>query len=425
MGKYTIHSEDVDTIIESLLKEFVEEIIQYFPDIKCILLTGGFGRGEGTVLIDKEENIRPLKDFDFLLIFEKRVPSKKIFSLQNNLRRRLSPYSTDKYPYKEFSIDLNATTIQNLNIFPDITVFDAKYASHLLYGMDVRDKIKIRNVPLRSGARILFQKGISLIGQLSPQGIHEELSNDEKEMFYYECIKVFIEIGTALSIISGTYEPSYKKRADNLRQNYKNLFPDLFSIYPELGEFIYECTQFKLNPNTSSINIPPLKLWLLARDYLLVVQSYYLKIFLNNKDINFTNESSQLKKLLGHLYYRDILSTIAYREIKLNRPLIITILNKIFQFKGNYDYYRNIKKSPFLKYRITLLDWCCPTLNFFYSTLLLLSFIDDKFEIDNSINEKISQLIRIRICDTKNMKNNWEYIRNLYLEAHHNLPYTY
>ena len=158
MGKFTIHNnllieKEIGTRINTIVDTLNEEI----PNITSIILTGGFGRGEGSVKITGE-HIVPLRDFDFVLIFKKTIPWNCIRNAKDILDNELNSKSDYKYNQK-FSIDISATTLDRINLFPDISTYDLK-VGQIVYGDDIRLKIKWteKDIPLRSGARLLFQK---------------------------------------------------------------------------------------------------------------------------------------------------------------------------------------------------------------------------------------------------------------------------
>jgi hypothetical protein len=430
MGKYTIHGGEIDKIIEKQLQTIVSEIISNLPGIASILLIGGFGRGEGSI---KRVNnlIYPLKDFDFLLIFDKKVPFELVKIVQIALRQKLSNQnSLDPYPYRSFTVDLDATTLENLNLLPDIMVYEAKVASQVLYGEDIRHKIMIskEDIPLRSGARILFQKGISLIGQFSTKYLYEQIPEGKIEMFVYECAKVFVELGTSLSILGGLYEPSYARRASLLSKWYKKLFPDLYEKIPDLGQKIAYYTEFKLNPDIIKIREDPISLWFTAREYLIETLKYYMAKYLNVDQLDdYHKFCYQLREYLKREYYRPLIAHNLYIKLKIPPTnAILSLLNLTFQLYGNFCYIRNVTRDN--KYRVSLqtIDFCCPTLNFFYATLLMLRSINENGSIDvknlNTVNKVLKLKPKHSFCSSN---STWENTRQLYLDSLSYLPYIY
>lgn len=428
-GKYTIHGSKIDEIIHQKLKIIVNEMVRDLPEVISILLTGGFGRGEGSIKII-DGNVVPLKDFDFLLFFERDIPSNRISKLGKRLRDKIATHdSCDLYPYNSFTLDLNATTLDRCNMLPDITTYEAKVASQVLYGKDIRDQIDIKyeNIPLRTGARILFQKGISLIGQFSPDYLlNSELPEDKKEMFIYEVTKVFVELGTSLSILTGVYEPSYKKRGEIFSERYEELLPELFQILPNLGEKIHYYTEFKLKPDFNVID-DPITLWFTARKYLLEVLKYYMTNYLEIGDFkDYNSFCYQVRHQLRHEYYKPLISNVIDSKLNVKLPIkFLSIFNNLFQIYGNLNYIRNINKNINYSSTDININFYCPTLDFFYATLLLLNSIDDKGNINMKNLNYVNKALNLKPKNDKHPNNAWDNTRETYLESLHLLPYMY
>ena len=70
MGSYTVRDEPtIDTAVRSQLDRVVERFVAAGgPKVRAILITGGFGRGEGSVVVDPETGPRPLNDYDMVVI---------------------------------------------------------------------------------------------------------------------------------------------------------------------------------------------------------------------------------------------------------------------------------------------------------------------------------------------------------------------
>ncbi|SVB90683.1 uncharacterized protein METZ01_LOCUS243537, partial [marine metagenome] len=66
--KFTIHdNQDIYHRISSDLDLITQIILNEFTNIESIVLAGGFGRGEGSVLI-VDNDIQPINDYDIYII---------------------------------------------------------------------------------------------------------------------------------------------------------------------------------------------------------------------------------------------------------------------------------------------------------------------------------------------------------------------
>jgi hypothetical protein len=418
--KYTAQGKKTDIFIEQLLKPVVAEIVQYVPEVVSVLLVGSFGKGEGSVIEDDYGNFAPLKDFDFLLIFNHKIPHDRIRNLTQNLRKNLAIKGSDGFAYTSFTVDINATTIRRINSFPDITTYEAK-SSHLLYGKENREKITINreDIPLRSGARILFQKAISLIGQLPTTNyIYERrVPDDKKNMFIYACLKVFVELGTALTILGEIYAPSVRERSVSLKKNYKTLFPELYEKFPDLAEKIYQYTKLKLVPDFKKFN-DPISLWFSARKYHKEVLKYYMQKYLNVESSDWFDFCLRTRYRLKQEFYTPIV--YHYFQAKLGvRPgkRLCSLLNSAFQLYDNFQYEKNkigYGQNLFKKRFSTR----SPCIEFFIATLFILHSIKEDGQVDLNFLETARVMLGTSSKLSLNFTgNSWETTRSVYLNA--------
>jgi len=100
MGKYSVLTDPAaDAVVEAELDIVIAEIVRYFGEHLCaILLTGGFGRGEGSI-VETSEGYRPINDYDMILVVHnrKKLPSQLLeampeFTEQLDCPQRANPY---------------------------------------------------------------------------------------------------------------------------------------------------------------------------------------------------------------------------------------------------------------------------------------------------------------------------------------------
>jgi hypothetical protein len=433
MGKYTVHGPDVDAIIEPLVKKIVDRAAGELPGVESILLIGGFGRGEGSVRLDGG-TVRPIKDFDFDIIFKDTVPEGRVMQLRDVLRRELvqDRETSDPYPYHSFTVDFNATTIARMNLAPDINSYEAKVASHLVYGKDRRAEIKIekKDVPLRSGARILFQKGISLIGQMSMRHLRNDtVAEGLREMFVYDVAKVYVEIGTALCILGGFYEPSYRQRSELLKLNYASRFPDLSKKLPDLAKKVEYYTKFKLSPDFSIIR-DPVSLWFEARDYLLETHRYFAYEYLGVRETDWSLFCRRVRDRLRQEHHMPLIRHNFRERWGINPgKLALVVANGAYQLLDSVIYAKNAASSE--NYRVVLPDslfawFTCPYIDFFCSTLLILHSLHNDGSFSEQELRQARKSLRLRPSREPTAGTDaWEETRLMYFECFRLLPHMF
>ena len=152
-----INDDRIDAHINKDLEIIVEEILKEIEYVDCILLGGGFGRGEGSVIIT-ESKIQPVNDYDIYVITEHR-PN---FNTINSIRSKLISL------IKIRQIDIDFKTMVGSQTVPYIYedyVDNKKVASGImkLYRMKPEKRAKLsRRVLKYVSEEFAYQKTIDL-----------------------------------------------------------------------------------------------------------------------------------------------------------------------------------------------------------------------------------------------------------------------
>ena len=290
MGKFTLHSnKSIDYSIEAKILKICQYLKKNLQNSQLIsiYLIGGFGRGEGSLLILNDNDFRLLKDFDFLLVFNDKVPNPNLIRIVKKeiLNRYLEIMTEDVFFLHNFTIDINVTTIQNLSLYfhSSVASYEFKYSSKLIYGVDIRNKMKIIKkdfFPISSSFHFLFQKLIGLIGHLNTDKlIFNNWDINSNLNFVMELYKTYIEIGTCLSILVKCYEPSFYARAENLIMNKDKLqlLFEIQKIIPDLFEKIQFSTYQKLKPNQKKFPEDLKSFFIEVKEDLILVIEFLIK----------------------------------------------------------------------------------------------------------------------------------------------------
>jgi len=267
---YTVHRyPDIDEVVERHMKIIVDEITKTLEDVDSIVLSGGFGRGEGSVKRQSDGTIIPMNDYDLFVFTDDSIPFGVFQRLTKRLRERVG-----------VDVDLKFIPVAKVkNLIPDLWAFELKTASNVVWGKDFRAKIDMtkEDIPLSVGLNALFIRNIGLVNPecFEPQFLTKGFFGWKRTLMEYEASKTFLEICTALCLLGGFYAPSYLQRAHLLRQNYSKAFSELSDTLPSLAEDIEFYTQYKLMAlETGRLDIT--KLWLKARDELRIVMSFFI-----------------------------------------------------------------------------------------------------------------------------------------------------
>lgn len=323
-----------------------EEILSEFEPI-TILLSGSFGRGEGTVIMEGGR-VRPLKDYDILVVVKHKFPPERISQIEARILYRIGESRTKSdFRFAGFTVSIDQTTIRRLRLFPDIATYEIKAGSHLIYGQDVRRKISLgpRDIPLSNGLRFLFKKVLGLIFQLEPDIFQNEpVDADRIRYLIYECMKAWVEIGTATSLIGGVYAPSYSQRLDALEATPPPILQECEALRPGLKSRVIAATKEKLRPTGNLYSGRDLSLlWMTARDDLIVTIEKYLESYVGASPGSWLNRYEAYYKLLARYYYSDLARGIIKGAIGFSPSVLTWILSRGYQRHYAWDYARNLK----------------------------------------------------------------------------------
>ena len=160
--------------------------------ISCILLGGGFGRGEGTVTIYPE--IRPMNDYDIFAFCNERVPSKTGKELENDLIEILSVPLVDVLLYNKKRFKLTQFT------------YDVRFGSILLWGMfpEALQKIRKRDIPTLQDALVLFMNRLATLLE----------SICRPKIRYSQTAKIILSCVDIRNILRRRYAVEYKEKVN-------------------------------------------------------------------------------------------------------------------------------------------------------------------------------------------------------------------
>lgn len=414
--KYTLAGGKIDAEIQKYVDMAVQEILKKVPDAISIIIYGGYGRGEGSYFLDNGK-VRPINDFDTYVITEKPVNPELLDSAADNFAKRLG---IKGIPFKSFDktwnfndnfyLDLKCLTTAELKkLFPMIRYYELRNATNVVYGYDVRKLIpdyKISDIPLSEGARILMNRMTHLVEYLSMEGKHDPLT------LSFFSTKAFIDSCTALSLLSGRYSPSYKKRMEDFHANYKKDFPELEKKLPKLAEKVKKYTNWKLNIK----GLPEkdvFKLWLDARHHIAEVAKYYFGKMLNKK-IETLDDLSMAIASMGKIYYKPYAEDFSRKNLKFRNPLVTRFLSFGINNYFKILYFLRLIKERKFHPRIFFNSGAPDVLIMAAMVYILFSLNEDKSINKENFNKGMKALRKVYPAKA----SKWEEISQEYADAY-------
>ncbi len=223
----------VNACIEKHLNLIVESLQREISQIDAVVLVGGFGRGEGSVLIEQEQVI-PLNDYDFVLAMRSEWDQTQLSRLGNHLSAQIGIRHIDFIP-------IPTTSFKTLP--PSQFNYDMKHGGKVLAGADVLTsipEIPPSAIPVSDARRLLINRAVCLLEGF-PDGQTEVRFPFDGQLFaFYQTAKAVLACGEALLIQSGYYHHSYVARQEIIRE-----------LFSSRSNFVYWhgfATDFKLRP---------------------------------------------------------------------------------------------------------------------------------------------------------------------------------
>ncbi len=259
-GLYTVNVDArVDDAIEKDLDVIVDRLKSH-RTIKSIVLGGGFGRGEGSVLVD-ENGVRPVNDYDIFVVVSDE-DSTDYRPIGAELARELNVRWVDIIPVKSSSI---------ATLPPSQFHYDLKYGSRHLWGEYMLDRIPTYpdgRVDGESINTLLLNRLICALEAYSEEFERRTLTPQEAFFLINQTGKVVSACIECLLMKDGRYHPSYRTR----RERFERIFSSEFSLI-QLNE---TATQFKLRPSPSLVT-HPVAYWEKAiREYVRLLASFFV-----------------------------------------------------------------------------------------------------------------------------------------------------
>ena len=242
MNNYCINQNDN---ISNRINSDIDKIALYLNNnidcIESLVLAGGFGRGEGSVLVDKDR-IQPINDYDIYIIVNSKIDRSRINIFRN--------YLSDEISIRQIDLDIiHIRELQRLKF--TMANYDLKYASYVFYGnksiLDLIPDMDRCRMPLAEAITPLLLYLIAII-QAYPFSDLKKVSKNRIFWIFQQLSKSILGWSSALLIKEGAYHHSYIQRCKK--------FNELFSDNELRCSLVQKATQFKLEPYTEiDINI--------------------------------------------------------------------------------------------------------------------------------------------------------------------------
>lgn len=421
MGKYTVYGKKVDLEIQKQLDKIIKVIVNHINPLSIILI-GGFGRGEGSIIY-KNKKFIPINDYDIYVVTSKKYSNELIEKTCEEASRSIDKRCIDFYDYtqdmeydieKTFYPDIRVLTLSELKTLPAFLKYFELKNSLVIYGENVINKIpdiKLNDIPSPEGFRFLMNR-ISLMIMHFPYSAFTKLSEKDKERIINFNSKTALSCAEALLFYSKKFVPSYEKRSEILKETFKMDFLELSKRIPELPGIVEKYTNQKLKPDYEKIK-NPIKDWFIIRNYAIEIIRFLLFQFtgIEMKDIK------EIIYTLNKIYPRYYIKNYIKSKFKIRNNILLNILNppanfvlNVLYIKRIFDIKRNLCLSP-LKH-----PFVPPDLKIFPAAILIISSLNKNGLIESRLFNKSRNYLNQVYFDNPKIyeNNNWEEMRKTF-----------
>lgn len=250
---------------ERVIREEACRVIgeRFGSGLRSVILTGSLARDEATTL-EKDGGWEFLSDAEFLLLFHERfrLPSAAdMLSVGKQVEAALAERNVQCH------ISLSACHVDYLaGLRPHIFAYELHECGDVVWGdrsalQSIRG-FSVADIPLEDGWRLLSNRMVEHVEEFAAW---ERLSPGVRGKLFYSTVKLCLDAATSLLLFAGSYEPTYRRRAERLKELSRDqneiqrlLLP--FSLQ-EFAELVSFCTHLKLAPERESWSEEPWAFW--------------------------------------------------------------------------------------------------------------------------------------------------------------------
>ena len=204
-------------ITQKKYEKIIVKCILKFINPKGIFLYGGYGRNEGSWLIEKDKLPKPYNDFDILLVVNKQLNNDLIIKIKKHIKSCISIRW----------IDLSQIRLNKLKKLKNsIFNYDLKNASKVLYGnkklQNLIPNLKPSEIPLKD-IDILFKTRLWTIVGCFEDTSFKNLYGSKSIFFRNQMAKAVLACVDCYLVLNKKYNFSYKKRVEIFLNNSEDM----------------------------------------------------------------------------------------------------------------------------------------------------------------------------------------------------------
>jgi len=424
MSRYTAYDKNygkkIDKEIQKQLDNIVKIVVRFVNPIS-IILVGGFGRREGSIVYKKNKFI-PINDYDIYVITSKKYPDEIIEEMCRQASKAINKECIDFDNFeKDMEYDIENTFYPDIRVLPFkelktlppfIKYFEMKN-SMVIYGKQLLNEMpefKVEDIPVQEGWRFLMNRLSLMIMHFSPKFIEHATESDRERIINFN-MKTALTCAEALLLFSRKFIPSYENRAKILSKTFVQDFPELAKSISNLPKIVKKYTNQKLKPNYNKIK-NPVKDWFDIRDCAGEIMKFLLIKFTGKKPQNWQKASNIINKSFSRFYIKGYIKA----KFKIKNNFLLNLLSYPANLSLNLLFVKRIFRTKRkLHINPILHPFIPPDLKLFAATPLIIFSLKRDGKIEKNLFKKSIKYLK-QVYFDKNLKKdlNWEEMRRAY-----------
>jgi hypothetical protein len=246
--RYTHHRDPAAAaLVDAHMARVVGEARRAVPSATTILLNGSFGRNEGGIARDATGRLRPVNDYDVLIVAPDAPPAQSA-GLRAVGERLAAEFGTD---FVHFSVWPQLDPKLPLTL----ANFDVRYGSQVIWGdesaLDVLPAFAAGDVPLFEGVQLLFNRLAGVLTALPWPGTPAPEGETDRRYLINQVMKALMALGDWHLLRHRAYACSYAVRATRVAW-----LADGWALPADQRAAIEMAYAYKLHPDDVSVPSP-------------------------------------------------------------------------------------------------------------------------------------------------------------------------
>lgn len=426
MGTFTMHDDPrVDEKIRKDLENIVAEICATMSPV-TILLTGSFGRGEGSVLI-RDDQIVKVKDYDIVIIAgeESCLPLEKLWELRDRIETKCKFSALeDQYKLDNYHVGLPQFSTEQFFQKKHPIICDIKRASRVLYGKDLREELDLdlKKMALSHVYFSIHKEMKHLLNNFSIDYFTSPPEGMKRFHLIFLCCKVYNNFEMQLILCYNISHPSSPIGRKRLKDDFRHLYPELARDAPDLLERIRYASGLRLFPEAiEASSIDPVNMWFETQRDLDLVMRYCIKTLAHVDSDDWTVLSDRFYRLLCHDYHYYQIEHYLDKRLGTRAPVCLSLGNIIYRKYDTHRYIKGLfKKKEYRKIHPRLYT-LSPVFKILAISPLLLFSLRNDGSVDRTLFTAFCKRHSFLFPNLEDkipepMADNWEYLKDMLLE---------